>query len=77
MRDVIIMSLGLCMARTDNHRNSGSRKVNIKIWGGVFSFNCNLFRNQVSCLLVLWLLSYVSSRRRRKEKKNMDKTFLV
>ena len=39
-------------AETDNHRNSGSRRVNIKIWGGVPSFNRNLFRHQVSCLLV-------------------------
>ena len=23
------------MAGTDNHRNSGSRRVNMKIWGGV------------------------------------------
>ena len=35
MYDVIMMSLGLCMAGTDNHRNSGSRRVNMKIWGGV------------------------------------------
>ena len=37
--DVIMMSLGLCMAGTDNHRNSGSRRVNMKIWGRVPSFN--------------------------------------
>ena len=68
------------MAGTDNHRNSGSRRVNMKIWGGVPSFNKNLSRHQLSCPLVLRLLSYVSSRRRRrrrrrriKKKKNMDK----
>ena len=56
------------MAGTDNHRNSGSRRVNMKIWGGVpRSFNRNLSRHQLSYLLVLRLLSYVSSRRRRKE----------
>ena len=71
------------MAGTDNHRNSGSRRVNMKIWGGVPSFNRNLFRHQLSCLLVLRLLSYASSRRRRRKHgqngKNMDKmgkTFL-
>ena len=38
MDDVIMMLLGLysnvCMAGTD-HRNSDSRKVNMKIWSGV------------------------------------------
>ena len=55
------------MARTDNHRNLGSGRVNMKIWGGVPSFNRNLSRHQLSCLLVLRLLSYVSSRRRRRK----------
>ena len=68
------------MAGTDNHRNSGSRRVNIKIWDGVPSFNQNLSRYQLSCPLVLRLLSYMSSRRKKKKrKKNMDKmgkTFL-
>ena len=40
------------MAGTDNHCNSGSRRVNMKIRGGVPSFNRNLFRHQLSCLLV-------------------------
>ena len=61
------------MAGTDNHRNSGSRKVNMKIWGGVPSFNRNLFRHQLSCLLVLWLLSYASSRRRRNRRRKHGK----
>ena len=62
------------MAGTDNHQNSGSGRVNMKIWGGVPSFNRNLSRRQLSCLLVLRLLSYASSRRRRrKEEENMDK----
>ena len=56
------------MAGTDNHRNSGSGWVNMKIWGGVPSFNRNLSRHQLSCLLVLRLLSYVSSRRRKRTK---------
>ena len=56
------------MAGTDNHRNLGSRRVNMKIWGGVPSFNRNLSRYQLSCLLVLWVLSYVSSRRSRRRK---------
>ena len=57
------------MAGTDNHWNSGSRRVNMKIWDGVPSFNRNLFRHQLSCLLVLWLLSYASLRRRRKRRR--------
>ena len=64
-----MMSLGLysniCMAGTDNHQNS---RVVMKIWGGVPSFNRNLFRHQLSCLLVLRLLSYASSRRRKRRK---------
>ena len=64
------------MAGTDNHRNSGSRRVNMKIWGGVPSFNRNMSRHQLSCLLVLRLLSYTSSRRRRKRRRNDEKTFL-
>ena len=56
------------MAGTDNHWNSGNRRVNMKIWGGVPSFNRNLSNHQILCLLVLRLLSYVSSRRRRRRK---------
>ena len=56
------------MAGTDNHRNSGSRKVNMKIWGGFPSFHRNLSRHQLSCLLALWLLSSMTRR-----KSNMDK----
>ena len=58
------------MAGTDNHQNSGSRRVNMKIWGGVPSFNQNLSRHQLSCLLVLRLLSYASSRRRKRRRKH-------
>ena len=58
------------MTATDNHRNSGSRRVNMKIRGGAPSFNRNLFRHQLSCLLVLRLLSYVSSRRRNRRRKH-------
>ena len=57
------------MVGTDNHRNSGSARVNMKIWDGVPSFNQNLSRHQLSCLLVLRLLSYASSRRRRRRKR--------
>ena len=59
---VIMTSLGLysCMAETDNNRYSGSQRVNMKIWGGVPSFYQNLSTYQVSYLLVLQLLSYVS-----------------
>ena len=77
-----MVSLGLYSNVWLVHRNSGSRRVNMKIWGGVPSFNRNLFRHQLSCLLVLQLLSYASSRRRRRKRRkhgNMDKmgkTFL-
>ena len=66
------------MAGTDNHRNSGSGRVNMKIWGGVPSFNQNLSRHQLSCPLVLRLLSYASSRRRKRRRKHGQngKTFL-
>ena len=61
------------MAGTDNHRNSGSRRVNMKIWGGVPSFNRNLSRYQLSCLLALRLLSLHVFKKKEKEKKNMNK----
>ena len=48
------------MAETDNNRYSGSKRVNMKILGGVPSFYQNVSRYQVSHLLVLQLLSYVS-----------------
>ena len=60
------------MAGTDNHRNSVSRRVNMKIWGGVPSFNRNLSGHQLSCRLALRLLSYMSLRRRKRR----GKTFL-
>ena len=41
----------------------------LTIWGGVPSFNRNMSRHQLSCLLVLRLLSYASSRRRRKRRR--------
>ena len=41
----------------------------MKIRRGVPSFNRNLFRHQLSCLLVLRLLSYASSRRRRNRRR--------
>ena len=41
------------MAETDNNWNSGSRRVDMKVWGGVPSFNQNLCRHQVSCLLIV------------------------
>ena len=52
------------MAETDNNQNSASRR---KIWGGVPSINRNLSTHQVSCLLVLQLLSCVSSREERRK----------
>ena len=43
-----------CMAGNDNHRNSGSRSVNMKIWGGVPS------HIYPSLFPVLFLKSYMS-----------------
>ena len=54
------------MAETDNNRYTSSKRVNIKILGGVPSFYQNLSRYQVSRLLILQLLSsrrYTSSKR--------------
>ena len=48
------------MAEVDNNRYSGIKRVNMKILGGVPSFHQNMSRYQVSRLLVLQLLSYVS-----------------
>ena len=53
---------------TGNNLIPISVKIYKKIWGGVPSFNRNLSRHQLSCLLVLRLLSYASSRRRRRRK---------
>ena len=63
---------GICSL---HHQNSGSRRVNMKIWDAVPSFNRNLSRHQLSCLLVLRLLSYASSRRRRKHGQNGKNIF--
>ena len=57
------------MAENDTNRYSGSKRVNMKILGGVPSFDQNLSRYQVSRLLVLQLVSYVSSRRRNRSRK--------
>ena len=68
------------MAGTDNHRNSGSRRVNMKIWGGVPSFNRNLSRHQLSCLLALaTAIELRVFKKKKKKKESMDKmgkTFL-
>ena len=64
-----MMSLGL--SGTDNNCNSGSRRVNMKIWSGVSSFNRNLSRHQVSCLLAL--ATDIELRVfKKKEKKNKE-----
>ena len=64
------------MAGTDNHRNSGRRRVNMKIWGGVPSFNRNLSSHQLSCLLVLRLLSSCLQEEEEEDMDKMGKTFL-
>ena len=60
------------MAGTDNHRNSGSRKVNMKIWGGVPSFSRNLSRHQLSCTMVIELREF-NDKKKKKKKNTMDK----
>ena len=52
------------MAETDNNWNTGSRRVNMKIWGGVPSFYENLSKHQISCIYY---------ELRVFKKKNMDK----
>ena len=49
----------------------------MKFWSGVPSFNRNLSRHQLSCLLVLRLLSYMSSRRRRRKHGQNGKNIFV
>ena len=70
-----MMSLGLysnVWAESDNDQYSRSRRVNMKIWGGVPSFDGNLSRYQVSYPVLLQLLSYVNIKKNEK-KNNMDK----
>ena len=62
------------MAGTDNHRNSGSRKVNMKIWGGVPSFSRNLSRHQLSIgTMVIELREFNDKKKKKKKKNTMDK----
>ena len=55
------------MGGANQYRNSSSKRVKINICGLFPSFYRNLCSYQVSCVVVLWLLSYVSSMN------NMDK----
>ena len=62
------------MAGTDNHWNSGSRRVNMKIWGGVPSFNMSRHRLSIGTTAIELRVF-----KKKKKKKNMDKmgkTFL-
>ena len=58
------------MTQTDNNQKSGSRRVKMKIWGGIPSFKRNVSRHQVSCLLVLLELRVM-----KEKKKNMDQGY--
>ena len=49
------------------YQHSGSKWVKVKICGQLPSFDRILTRYEVSCLLVLRLLSYASSTRRRRK----------
>ena len=57
------------MAGTDNHRNSGSRRVNMKIWGGVPSFNRNLFRHQTFMSIGTTAIELRVFKKKKKKKK--------
>ena len=65
MCDVIVMSLGL-YSNVCNNQYSGSRRVNIKILGGVPSFYQNLSKIPNLTPIVIEL------RELKKKKKNMD-----
>ena len=56
------------MAGMDKYRHSSGTRVKLKICGRLPSFHQILTRYEVSCLLVLSLLSYASSTRRRRRK---------
>ena len=53
------------MTGMDKYRHSSSRRVKVKMFGQLPSFDRILTRYKVSCLLVLQLLSYASSTRRK------------
>ena len=56
------------MSETDNKQYPDSGRVDMKIcgWNPYIAFTKNISKYQLSRLLVLQLLSYVSSKRRRK-----------
>ena len=65
------------MAGTDNHWNSGSRKVNMKIWGGVPSFSRNLSMQTPTFMsigtMVIELREFNDKKKKKKKKNTMDK----
>ena len=65
------------MVGMHKYRHSSGKRVKVKMCGRLPSFHQILTRYEVSCLLVLRLLSYASStrRRRRKHGQNGKTTF--
>ena len=61
------------MVGMDKYRHSSGKRVKVKICGRLPSFHQILTRYEVSCLLVLRLLSYASSTRRRGRRKTWTK----
>ena len=55
------------MAGMDKYRHSSTKRVKVKICGQLPSSDQILTRYEVSCLLVLRLLDYASSKRRRRK----------
>ena len=53
------------MGGANQYRPSSTKRVNVNICGRVPSSDWNLYKYQVSCVLVLRLLSYASSTRRK------------
>ena len=71
MNDVIVMSLGVCIADTDNYQNIPVVEgLTLKFQGVVPSFDCNVVTYQVSCLLVsrLFMLLQEVEKERRKHR---------
>ena len=63
------------MARTDNHRNSGSRRVNMKIWGGVPSLKLVYTPTFMSIGTTAIELRVFKKKKKKKKEKKMGKTF--
>ena len=60
------------MGGANQYQHSSSKRVNVNICGRVPSFYRNLYRYQVSCVVVLWVIE-LREFNDEKKKNNMDK----